>query len=351
MGRLINGLLSQDATQNSLPSNPSRSHILGSRASSADEVAIGRSVINGSTDERDAHSPTSSARRDNCHTWAQSLAPDSMMDGLDTLSIDGSLSLSGSSVSDGLRDTGNPPARSELRDTNPGRLARISEYEAPVNGSHFSKPSSTACPSPRTYLLTDNDTGIMHEPPECSECDSILKGIKYVCTTCAAAEEKGKNREASASPTRTVLDRRLSGSSSSTARASYELCATCFERVGIDHSSQGWCSTRETVHTTRQELAITRRSPPKQKGQLCHAFVEKIWGDHGWQVVGAQLHFVTCIPASKLNNQQSMRCRTIAPDVNLSCQGISTSAGSATSLPSVEHAIGGHQQYLKPPLA
>jgi hypothetical protein len=76
-----------------------------------------------------------------------------MMDGLDMVSLDGSLSLSGSSVSDGPRDTGNFPARSERRDTNPGRLARVSEYEAPVNGSHFSKPSSTACPSPRTYLL------------------------------------------------------------------------------------------------------------------------------------------------------------------------------------------------------
>jgi hypothetical protein len=193
----------------------------------------------------------------------------------------------------------------------------------------------------------------MHEPPVsqerqdtfCSECDSIIEGIKYVCTTCAAAEEKGKNREASASPTRTIIGRRLSESSSSTARASYELCATCFEGVGINHSSQGWSSTRETVHTARQELSITRRSPPK-KGQLRHAFVEKIWGDHGWQVVGAQLLFVTCIPASKLKNQQSTRCRTVALDVNLSCQGISTSAGSATSLPSVERATGGHQHFL-----
>lgn len=42
-----------------------------------------------------------------------------------------------------------------------------------------------------------------------------------------------------------------------------------------------------TLPPTASELALARRSAPKQDGQLRHAFVEQVWGFHGWQVIGA----------------------------------------------------------------
>lgn len=142
----------------------------------------------------------------------------------------------------------------------------------------------------------------------CSGCDCILEGIKYICTTCGektptprstliaaavAAEdsEKGKGRESSNSPTQTVLARRFSESSSSTARVGYELCGTCFEQVGVDHSLASGINMNGSSRTTPtpKELGIARRTPPKQDGKLRHAFVEQFWYDNRWEDVGARL--------------------------------------------------------------
>lgn len=179
----------------------------------------------------------------------------------------------------------------------------------------------------RLALTPAIDTGTAREPPLpqkvtcCSECDCILDGIKYVCTTCgektpiaraahieaaaAAAKGKGRNREASTSPTRTILGRSLtsSGSSSSTARAGYELCDRCFEEVGVDHA---WASCVNGSFSTPRELTIARRSPPKQEGQLRHAFVEQAQGPHGWIDLGARFS-LNGMCSSKLTNEQSRK--------------------------------------------
>ncbi|KAH9056729.1 hypothetical protein EDB87DRAFT_1779625 [Lactarius vividus] len=102
----------------------------------------------------------------------------------------------------------------------------------------------------------------------------------------------------SSSPMQSVLGRNIgsqttlvpsssSGSSSSTARAGYELCNMCFTKVGVDHSLVGGVDapSSPTPPQTASELAIARRSAPKQNGQLRHAFVEQVWGFHGWQVI------------------------------------------------------------------
>lgn len=186
-----------------LPLKPSRLTNLNAdcRASSTDEVASGVGIINGSADGRSSYDPTSSARLDLLTTWVQGQVPHPIMNGLDTLSLSGSESLSlsntHSSMSDGHPDTGNPPEKSEPKGHSIGTWfsgpARNSEYEAQVNGNHFSKPWSTAhlFPEP-TCFHTDNpyNTGIVYEPPVpqeapcCSECDCFLEGIKYTCTTC-----------------------------------------------------------------------------------------------------------------------------------------------------------------------
>ena len=105
----------------------------------------------------------------------------------------------------------------------------------------------------------------------------------------------------STSPTQTIFGRSLgsqstlvpqssSGSSSSLTRTGYELCAMCFEKVGVDHSASGGVESPSspTFPRTAQEISIARRTAPKQKGQLRHAFFEQVWGFNGWQDVGAR---------------------------------------------------------------
>lgn len=108
----------------------------------------------------------------------------------------------------------------------------------------------------------------------------------------------------SSSPTRTIFGRNLgsqstlvasssSGSSSPTARVGYELCYTCFVKVGLDHALPGGMDSPSspTMPPTAQEMAIARRSAPKRKGELRHAFLFQVWGFNGWQDVGAYLTF------------------------------------------------------------
>ncbi|KAH9172964.1 hypothetical protein EDB89DRAFT_2069194 [Lactarius sanguifluus] len=211
------------------------------------------------------------------------------------------------------------------------------EYEVVTNES----PPNNDVGIPHELLIPEEVTG-------CDECGCVLDQMRYICTTCgektptsraalevaaAAVIGKGKSREfpnyvhhyhgpsteynleeptypphahrvhvtaslLSYSPTQTVLGRRIgsqttlvpsssSGSSSSTARAGYELCNMCFTKVGVDHSLVGGVDapSSPTSPQTASELAIARRSAPKQNGQLRHAFVEQVWGFHGWQVI------------------------------------------------------------------
>lgn len=84
----------------------------------------------------------------------------------------------------------------------------------------------------------------------------------------------------------TLVPPSSSGSSSPTTRVGYELCHTCFEKVGCDHALPVSVDSPK-LPPTPQELAIARRSAPK-KGNLRHAFLFQIWGAgfDGWQDVG-----------------------------------------------------------------
>jgi hypothetical protein len=98
----------------------------------------------------------------------------------------------------------------------------------------------------------------------------------------------------------TLVPSSSSGSSSSTARAGYELCNMCFTKVGVYHSSVGGVNapSSPTLPPTASELASARRREPKQDGQLRHAFVEQVWGFRGWQVIGAPFLVMTRGPVS-----------------------------------------------------
>jgi hypothetical protein len=108
----------------------------------------------------------------------------------------------------------------------------------------------------------------------------------------------------STSPTQTIFGRSLgsqstlvpsssSGSLSPTRRVGYELCAVCFEKVGIeiDHALPGGMDSPSspTMEPTPQERSIARRSAPRRKGELRHAFLFQVWGFNGWQDIGAYL--------------------------------------------------------------
>jgi hypothetical protein len=85
----------------------------------------------------------------------------------------------------------------------------------------------------------------------------------------------------------TLVPSSSSGSSSPTTRVGYELCHNCFEKVGCDHALPVSVDSPK-LPPTPQELAIARRSAPKRKGELRHAFLFQIWGAgfDGWQDVG-----------------------------------------------------------------
>ncbi|KAF8493233.1 hypothetical protein F5888DRAFT_1806331 [Russula emetica] len=84
----------------------------------------------------------------------------------------------------------------------------------------------------------------------------------------------------------TLVPPSSSGSSTPTTRVGYELCHTCFEKVGRDHALPVSVDSPK-LPPTPQELAIARRSAPKRKGDLRHAFLFQIWGAgfDGWQDV------------------------------------------------------------------
>ena len=75
----------------------------------------------------------------------------------------------------------------------------------------------------------------------------------------------------------------------------YELCSACLESVGINHAIEAGLSAPGSspilnssispVYDDPQRASQWRRAAPK-KGQLRHAYREKVWGHLGWEDVG-----------------------------------------------------------------
>jgi hypothetical protein len=76
----------------------------------------------------------------------------------------------------------------------------------------------------------------------------------------------------------------------------YELCSGCIESAGVNHAldvslapasspSVGGGSP-SSPEDAQMALSMWRRTAPKQKGQLRHAYMEKVWGYTGWEDVG-----------------------------------------------------------------
>lgn len=78
--------------------------------------------------------------------------------------------------------------------------------------------------------------------------------------------------------------------------AGYELCSGCIESAGVNHalevnlapgtSPSLGNSSPSSPEDEQRALSQWRRSAPKQKGRLRHAYFEKVWGHRGWEDVG-----------------------------------------------------------------
>jgi hypothetical protein len=84
-------------------------------------------------------------------------------------------------------------------------------------------------------------------------------------------------------------------SSSSHISSGYELCSACLESVGINHAIEAGLSTPGSSPTLGNSLSPAYNDPQRasqwrraapRKGQLRHAYQEKVWGHLGWEDVG-----------------------------------------------------------------
>jgi len=152
------------------------------------------------------------------------------------------------------------------------------------------------------------------ELTSCSECGLILDTIRYVCSTCK--EKRPKTREELESPMgRGKPSHQFSypplggrqdlqvGSShcggfknvvklslpDGMSEPGYELCPSCLEAAGVHHALEKSLDPGSSPSPASPEHALSawRRTAPKQKGKLRHAYVEKSWGWGGWQDVRA----------------------------------------------------------------
>ncbi|KIY71922.1 hypothetical protein CYLTODRAFT_418465 [Cylindrobasidium torrendii FP15055 ss-10] len=158
----------------------------------------------------------------------------------------------------------------------------------------------------------------------CSECNSVLDSIRYVCSTCGEKDPvgpyqagKGKGRLSTDSygsqyppqvhrSSHTLLgssgsyhesQQKLLSSlpntfgSDSTVHLSrgFELCSACIESAGLTHAIEAGVApgssptTSSALSPSSPTASQWRRLAPKEKGKLRHAYHEKIWGHGGWK--------------------------------------------------------------------
>ena len=164
------------------------------------------------------------------------------------------------------------------------------------------------------------------ELTSCSECGLILDTIRYVCSTCKEKRTRtreelesltGKERPSdlfSYPPSSGGADLRAGSSHSRRCKdvfklflpdgrsdPGYELCPSCLESAGVHHALEKSLDPGSSPSPESPEHALSawRRTAPRQKGKLRHAYVEKSWGWEGWQDVGAYL--IICYTDSRVN--------------------------------------------------
>ena len=152
------------------------------------------------------------------------------------------------------------------------------------------------------------------ELTSCSECGLILDTIRYVCSTCKEKRPRtreelesltvrggtnnpfsyppargGQNLQAESSHSRGFKDMFKLCLPDGQSDPGYELCPSCLESAGVHHALEKSLDPGSSPSPASPEHALSawRRTAPKQKGKLRHAYVEKSWGWGGWQDVRA----------------------------------------------------------------
>ncbi|KAG2110370.1 uncharacterized protein F5147DRAFT_690339 [Suillus discolor] len=101
------------------------------------------------------------------------------------------------------------------------------------------------------------------------------------------------------------------GSESST--MGFELCSGCVESAGVIHALRASTERRNgsgaESTSPEDDLSSWSRSAPRQKGQLRHAYFEKVWGHHGWEDVEQDdMHICKCSTCNSAIVNQRYKC-------------------------------------------
>ncbi|KAG5647512.1 hypothetical protein DXG03_009449 [Asterophora parasitica] len=206
---------------------------------------------------------------------------------------------------------------------------------------------------------------------DCSSCGVILDSIRYVCSTCGEKHPvsdnplvKGKSRAdqapvytyppqpldrypLSSSPVTSLSSQTYIGGSSESLASrykplpsvpstltlatpgvpslrGYELCSGCIESAGVHHAieaglASGSSSVISSPTSPRDVQAAAsqwRRAAPK-KGQLRHAYHEKVWAHNSWEDVEQdEAQISQCSTCQAITFRKRYKCAS-CPNINL----------------------------------
>lgn len=244
--------------------------------------------------------------------------------------------------------------------------------------SHHSDPTPNGHAHSDTFEIDKEFLQYLPVPPipkdmltACSNCGITLEAIRYICSTCGenppASAAKGKSREPppsiftyppsphsptrphpfssslptsfgsqtyiSQSPERSFYGAGYQQTSSSLTLANgetgheqgYELCSGCLESAGVHHaidaalgsSSPTMASPHSGNSAYDAQAASQRRRAAPKKGQLRHAFFEKVWGHGGWEHLELDEAQVSkCSMCTAVTSRRRYKCAS-CPNINM----------------------------------
>jgi hypothetical protein len=179
------------------------------------------------------------------------------------------------------------PRLSQAHDHTPGKGKQVENpFLDPIGADPLSYPPpshrtydypSSSPSSSRTYLADANGHRPLHVAT--SYEDLARKPLPSLPSSPSLANSGGSGSS--------------SGSSTLVPRPGFELCSVCIETAGVTHALQTTVAPGTSPHgggspsspEALRAMSQWTRSAPKQKGQLRHGYLEKVWGPKGWEPV------------------------------------------------------------------